>query len=191
LRLRKSGLVVIALTGRQRAFLSVALGVSGGIGYLIYLLGGDPDVSFAGLRDPVFWASAAGSIAVAALLVVLFIFIGRYTHKALHPLVAKFFAVTPVPMADASRKIAGVVKFLYVAALFWGINAYVYSLMLWRVSSLPSFGDPVLKNPLFWLTWLALTGALFAASIAAAILLREATIAAAGRIRKVFTRKAR
>jgi len=55
----------------------------------------------------------------------------------------------------------GLFRFLYAAALLCGLTAFVWSIKTWHAPWPPSgFPDPILRNPLFWLTWLAVMTAI-------------------------------
>jgi hypothetical protein len=177
------------LTARQRALPTLAAGVVLGLGYIIYVDSSDLDFSIAQLRQLSFWFAMLGTIAVFLLVCALIAVIGRWMRGGINWLGWKLAAHAAPAVIAAGRRLAGILRFLYIAALFWGINAFVYSLKIWGVPSFSGFDDPILKNPLFWLTWLALTTTLLLASIAAAVLLRDAVIAAFGKLRKVFARK--
>jgi hypothetical protein len=122
------------------------------------------------LDDPNLWLTvlvcAGLVVGVAAVVIGL-----RYVaFKCLHWLAAGIRTVAPPAVADW---VIGLVRFFYIAALFCGLTAFVLSFLIWRAPWPPSgLSDPVLRNPLFWLTWLAVMTAIMLAGIIAGLVLR-------------------
>ena len=67
----------------------------------------------------------------------------------------------------------------------------VLSLKTWRAPWPPSgFSDPILRNPLFWLTWLAVMTAIVLCGIVVGVLTRTALAFGRAQLRKAMAREA-
>jgi hypothetical protein len=86
----------------------------------------------------------------------------------------------------------GLFRFLYAAALLCGLTAFVLSIKTWHAPWPPSgFPDPILRNPLFWLTRLAVMAAIMLCIIFAGVLTRTALAFGLARLRKAMAREGR
>ena len=86
----------------------------------------------------------------------------------------------------------GLFRFLYAAALLCGLTAFVLSVKSWHAPWPPSgFSDPILRNPLFWLTRLAVMAAIMLCIIFVGVLTRTALAFGLARLRKAMARQAR
>ncbi len=128
----------------------------------------DPDFAFSQLASRDFWIPFLGGMAILAALGAILIPLHDYTFRALHWLGAKFVAAAPAPVAEAGRWLARGVRVIYGAAALCGVVAFGLNLWLWGVQA-PRLAGPLLKNPLFWLTWLGVMAALIACGYAVAI----------------------
>jgi hypothetical protein len=80
--------------------------------------------------------------------------------------------------------------FFYAAALLCGLTAFVLSVKCWHAPWPPSgFSDPILRDPLFWLTWLAVMAAIMLCIIFAAVLTRTVRAFGLGPLRKQWRAK--
>jgi hypothetical protein len=107
----------------------------------------------------------------------------------LHWLEAKFLAVAPAPFGGW---VVGLVCFFYAAALLCGLTAFVLSMMIWHTPWPPTgIYDPIFRNPLFWLTWLAVMTAIMMSSIVCAVVMGRGFGFGLAQLRKVLTREGR
>jgi hypothetical protein len=84
----------------------------------------------------------------------------------------------------------GLFGFFYAAALLCGLTAFVLSLKIWRAPWPPGgFSDPILRNPLFWLTCLAVMTAFMLCAIVVGVLTRTALASGLARLHKVLARE--
>jgi hypothetical protein len=113
----------------------------------------------------------------------------RLTLTLLHWLEARFVALAPAPLGGW---VVGLLKFFYVAALFCGVTAFVLNISIWR-APWPRGGlsDPILWNPLFWLTWLGIMTAIMLCGIVGGVLARSALGLGLVRLRKALAREGR
>jgi hypothetical protein len=66
------------------------------------------------------------------------------------------------------------------------------SVKCWHAPRPPSgFSDPILRNPLFWLTWLAVMTAIMLCIIFVSLLTRTALAFGLARLRKAMAREGR
>jgi hypothetical protein len=141
------------------------------------------------LTDPTFWLAI---FIVAAIIIVtgaVTVALRHLTLKLMHWLKAKFVALAPAPLGGW---VVGLFRFFYAAALLGGLTAFVLSVKIWRAPWPPSgFSDPILRNPLFWLTWLAVMTAIMLCGIVVGVLTRTALAFGLARLRKAMAREAR
>jgi hypothetical protein len=141
------------------------------------------------LNDPNFWLAFLTVVAIIVGMTAAMLVLRSITLKILHWLEAKFIALAP---ALLGRRIVGVIRFYYVAALFCGLTAFALSFVIWR-EPWPDAGlyDPILWNPLFWLTWLAVMAAIMLTGIVGGVLARYALTLGIAKLRGKLARKAR
>jgi hypothetical protein len=141
------------------------------------------------LTDPTFWLAF---FTVAAIIIVtgaVTVALRLLTLRLLHWLQAKFVALAPAPHGGW---VVGLFRFFYAAALLSGLTAFVLSVKIWGVPWPPSgFSDPMLRNPLFWLNWLAVMTAIMLCGIVCGVLARTALALGVARLRKVLAREGR
>lgn len=141
------------------------------------------------LTDPTLWLAV---VTVAAIIVVIgtaTVALRYLAFQLLHGLAAKIIALAPVPLGGW---VVGLFRFFYAAALLCGLTAFVLSLKAWHAPWPPSgFSDPILRNPLFWLTWLGVMTAFMLCVIVVGVLTRAALGFGLARLRKAMAREAR
>ena len=141
------------------------------------------------LTVPTFWLAVC---AVAAIIIVTgtaTVALRHLTFMLLHWLATKIVALAPVPLGG---RVVGLFRFFYAAALVCGLTAFVLSFLIWRAPWPPSgIADPILRNPLFWLTWLAVMTAITLLSILCGVLLRTSLVLGLARLRKATAREGR
>ena len=141
------------------------------------------------LTDPTFWLAF---FTVAAIIIVtgaVTVTLRLLTFKMLHWLEAKFVALAPAPLGGW---VAGLLRYFYAAALLGGLTAFVLSVKIWHAPWPPGgFSDPILRNPLFWLTWLAVMTAILLCGIVCGVLARAALALGLARWRKGLARERR
>ena len=141
------------------------------------------------LTDSTFWLAfftvAAVVIVTSAATVAL-----RYlVFKLLHWLATEIVAFAPAPFGGW---VVGLFRFFYAAALICGLTAFVLSFTIWRAPWPPSgLADPILRNPLFWLTWLVVMTAIMLFSILCGVLLRTSLVLGLAWLRKAMAREGR
>ncbi|HTC03262.1 MAG TPA: hypothetical protein VK749_07660 [Xanthobacteraceae bacterium] len=141
------------------------------------------------LTDSTFWLAVLTVAAIAIVTATVVLLLRRLTLELLHRLEAKFVALAPAPLGGRT---VGLLKFFYVAALFCGITAFVLSMSIWRAPWPPGgVSDPILWNPLFWLTWLAVMTAIMLCGIVGGVLARTALALGLVRLRKALAREGR
>jgi hypothetical protein len=140
------------------------------------------------LRDPNVWLAVAVVLAILVSFTAVLLVLRHVTLKLLRWLVDEIVAVMPAPYG---RWIVAVARFYYVATLFGGLVAFGVSLAIWQVPSFPGFDDPTLKNPLFWLTCLAIMTAIMLVGIAGGVLARAAVEFVMARLRQKLAGKRR
>jgi hypothetical protein len=182
---------VALLSNRQRKWIALAVFVALCVGYSIYLIAADPDLSLsaAGLRDPMLWLTVFIVVAIFAVIVAVMLVLRYVTLIFLHWLERKFVAAVAAPY---NSWVVGLARFFYVAMLFCGLTAFGVSLAIWR-APWPHDGSSIAIpwNPLFWLTWIALTAAMMLTGIVIGVLARNALGAMNGRLRKGVERVGR
>jgi hypothetical protein len=111
------------------------------------------------------------------------------TFMLLHWLATKIVARAPVPLGGW---VVGLFRFFYAAALLCGLTAFVLSFKTWHAPWPPSgVSDPILRNPLFWLTWLAVMTAIMLCIIFVSVLARTALAFCLAGLRKAMAREGR
>ena len=137
--------------------------------------------------DPNFWLAAFTVGAIVAVTAAATMALRYIAFKLAHWLGDVVATTVPPPLGGW---MVTVVRFFYAAALFCGLTAFVLSFMIWRAPWPPSGADdPILRNPLFWLTWLALTAAIMLLGIVAGGLVRNGLARALAGFRKAIARK--
>lgn len=138
------------------------------------------------LTDPTFWLAFFIVAAIIMVTGAVLVALRLLTLKLLHWLEAKFVALAPAPLG---AWVVGLFRFFYAAALLGGLTAFVLSVKIWRAPWPPSgFSDPILHDPLFWLTWLAVMTAIMLWGIVVGVLTRTAF--GLTRLRKAIAREA-
>ena len=141
------------------------------------------------LTDPTFWLAFFTIAAVLIVTGAVTVALRHFTFKLLHWLATKIVAFAPVPLGGW---VVGLFRFFYAAALLCGLTAFVLSFKIWRAPWPPSgVSDPILRNPLFWLTWLAFVTAFMLCIIVVGVLARTALALGVTRLRKVLAREGR
>jgi hypothetical protein len=130
-----------------------------------------------------------GVFAAMAAITALFVVVCRFLIKLMRRLGDKFLGVAPPPLAKAGLFAAGVARFFYLAALFGGLTAFGIALAILHSSVPADLQDPVLRNPLLWLTWLGVMAALFICGIVGGLVLRVVLVALFARRRESISRK--
>jgi hypothetical protein len=129
--------------------------------------------------DTPVWLLALVLVVCVLLPLALFAVLGYFTLRLLRWLGAEFAAIVPAPYG---RWIVGIAKFYYVAALFCGLTAFGVSLAILRAPVPERLNDPIQRNPLLWLTWLAVMTGIMIGGIIVGVVLRDAF----ARLRKGF-----
>ena len=142
-----------------------------GLAVTFFMLATDPDFSLGALATRGFWIPFLGAMAVLIVVFAVILLVHSYTLRALHWFGGKFLAVAPAPLGAAAHWAARVARLFYGAILLCGVTAFGLSALIWHVQ-LSDSGDPTLRNPLFWLTWLGVMAGIMIAGIAGAVLLR-------------------
>ena len=123
------------------------------------------------LTDSTFWLAVLTVAAIGIVTVAVVLVLRRLALELLHRLEAKFVAFAPAPLGG---RVMGLLKLFYVAALFCGITAFALSMSIWRAPWPPGgVSDPIFRNPLLWLTWLAIMTATMLCGIVGGVLARE------------------
>ena len=139
------------------------------------------------LTDPTFWLAIFIAAAIIIVTGAVTVALRHLTLKLMHWLKAKFVALAPAPLGGW---VVGLFGFFYAAALLSGLTAFVLSVKIWRAPWPPSgFSDPILRNPLFWLTWLAVMTAIMLCGIVVGVLTRTAFAFGLARLRKAMARE--
>jgi hypothetical protein len=122
------------------------------------------------LSDPDFWLAIGTvlSVIVFATLVILAI---RYLLKKigrwLSDLLSRRLSVQTFSL---TRSIAGLI---WISILIGGASSLGFTFLIWRVKIGDGLYDPVMRNPLFWLTWLAVTIGITGVGLICGTLLRR------------------
>jgi hypothetical protein len=136
-----------------------------------------------------FWLAFFTVAAIIIVMGAVTVALRLLTFKLLHWLEAKFVALAPAPLGSW---VVGLFRFFYAAALLGGLTAFVLSLKIWGAAWPPrEFSDPILRNPLFWLTWFAGMTAILLCGIVCGVLARMALAFGVGRLRKLLAREGR
>ena len=177
-----------SLSDRQRKWIALAGFVALCVGYSAYLVATDPDLSMpaAGLRDPMLWLTVFIVVAILGAIAAVMLALRYVTLKFLHWLERKFVAIAPAPY---NSWVVGFIRFFYVAVLLCGLTAFGVSLAIWRVPwPRDASSMPIPGNPLFWLSWVALTLAIMFIGLVVGVLARNAVGAMAERLRRGIER---
>jgi hypothetical protein len=100
------------------------------------------------------WLSVLGVVAIVAAVIAGVAVLVHFLLKLFRWLGKEIVAIVPEPYG---RWFVGIVRFYYVAAMFCGLTAFGVSLAILGLPVPDTPGDPVLRNPLLRLTWLAVS----------------------------------
>ncbi len=137
------------------------------------------------MTDPNSWSETGlailiglGLVAVVAVPVLILRWAGGWILRRNESL---FLTVAPQRFGAIA---VGIVRFYKTAALLCGLTAFAISLLIFGDRWPAGLSDPALRNPLLWLTWLAVMTGIMAVGIVGGVLARYALETTAARLRR-------
>jgi hypothetical protein len=123
------------------------------------------------LSDPDLQLAIAVTLAIVVLTIAVCL-VSRYAAQT----VVRWFsnALSARLTARTFRSVASISNLIWGSVMIGGAASWGVTLAIWQVRIGDSLFDPLMRNPLFWLTWFAVTAGIGAVGIVCGLLLRYA-----------------